>query len=497
MSRPHHNQAPYGVYGDASDWTHYPVQQFVPNNSRQPQYNAQHQPMQWPPLQQHSGYDQRRPGGFGPQNNADPYGGAPHQHHGQAPWNNLGRQQQHQAPAHHPTNFQLNPNAPSFVPKAQQSSSNTATSSYNLPAQQHQHGMAAAFNPEIHGKDGYNVELLFEDNSAQYIPSSGLQMKLQGCRDKAAVMEVQIGFEQLLGDTTEFESWSWAIQKRMATPEFGIEDKKVATALAIEMAIFAGQGDEETLHPYTFARLVAQLFSENADLIMNCVLPVFQEFHESRNHMEEDKRRNLRRFTAELFSRLTMNEMRIQPLGKALLDQVEERVRLPHNQQSDDDIQHVITILQIAGRHLNTMDPLKPQLNDVMTVLDAFSNGHHKLGEHTRGELKSLINEHTKKNWQGVQPFRHPATMQSSSYVDENGAQISLSDEERAFYDTHVDEPYNGEEEDQEMIRDYELYLKEINDQQLAQEQMAKLSLDKVTTEASAGSSNEQPKPSE
>ncbi|CAJ0920478.1 unnamed protein product, partial [Mesorhabditis belari] len=397
-------------------------------------------------------------------------------------------------------NYHLNINAPTFVPRGQQGQTyannynNTAPSyggqqGYGMEPQNYYQNQIAGASPNMMQQqfgyedpgqqDDYLYEQMYSVGAQVYVPSNDLQKQIRECDQQNVITEIQIGFEQLLADPNEFDCWAGAIKDRLLSPSLKNEAIKTALSIAVEMAISGGSESitpmNPTNHQYTFAKLFAFICNGKIDFTLNHLLPVLETYHTNRSTLEKERSENFMMFVAELFEKIEMREKRIQPIGTALMEQVGEIVNLPHLQITDQHMKKIAQILKLTGRHLDAISPLQEELNAVMTRLSGLANGMQKLSESTKALIFSLI-EQREKGW-GYNDRYSGAVGDSDSIIGSlvgpDGRQIDLSEEERAFLESHFNDGDQqddgaGASEDPEMLADYEKYLKEVREEEKA-----------------------------
>lgn len=77
-----------------------------------------------------------------------------------------------------------------------------------------------------------------QQNSLQYALSEELLGKIQTSANKKAIMELQIGFEQIVMEPGEFDTWASVIRDRLSSKDMSSDDLTLAVGILIEMVQF-------------------------------------------------------------------------------------------------------------------------------------------------------------------------------------------------------------------------------------------------------------------
>ena len=70
---------------------------------------------------------------------------------------------------------------------------------------------------------------------AQYVLSEELLERIQSSANRKALLELQIGIEQLILEPTEFDTWSTVIKDRLCGNDLINDDLSLAISVLIEM----------------------------------------------------------------------------------------------------------------------------------------------------------------------------------------------------------------------------------------------------------------------
>ncbi|VDL66812.1 unnamed protein product [Nippostrongylus brasiliensis] len=97
----------------------------------------------------------------------------------------------------------------------------------------------------------------------EYIPSQELHHEMVQSDDLVSLQEIQVGLEQILSDTDDFDSWAGAIRDRMTEKRMSPPTRAVAVHMISEMAVFVAPRPLSGNSPqHTLARLLNYLCTE-------------------------------------------------------------------------------------------------------------------------------------------------------------------------------------------------------------------------------------------
>ncbi|VDM56668.1 unnamed protein product [Angiostrongylus costaricensis] len=174
---------------------------------------------------------------------------------------------------------------------------------------------------------------------------------------------------------------------------------------------------------------------------------------------------------------------RIDKVGEALLEQLDDLLKLEMNDQL------MKTIVQLlCGRSLDASEATEPSVSQLLTKLVAFAKGHPQLSESVKTQIMSVVE--LRKNGWGVTPrvsgAASDAVPSSSSLsvpsneadviVGEDGVALELNEEERSFLESHIgkdlyvicsglDDPEQDQSfDEQEVLKDFGAFVKEEED---------------------------------
>ncbi|VDO40934.1 unnamed protein product [Haemonchus placei] len=359
--------------------------------------------------------------------------------------------------------FPLNPNAAAFVPR-----------NYH---QQNPSGPAMSYYGEEADVRAYEAMYNQFPNGAvleEYIPSQELHHDMVQSDNVVSLQEIQVGLEQILSDTDDFDSWAGAIRDRMLEKRMSPPTRAVAVHMIFEMAISVAPRPLSGNNPqHTLARLLNFLCLEIPSLLRDSVLKLLGDFHGKRLTFHPEHRINLCIFFAEIYEKMEMdNEGRIDKVGEALLEQLDDLLKL---EMSDGLMKTVIQLVKLCGRHLDASTVTEPQMNQLLTKMVAFAKGHPQLSEMVKSQIMSVV-EMRKNAWGlNVRGNGHSESVPSSSsrpvsHVDsgviigEDGSALELNEEERSFLESQFNAMDGLDEVDQDQSFDEQEVLKDFGD---------------------------------
>ncbi|CAJ0607493.1 unnamed protein product [Cylicocyclus nassatus] len=367
--------------------------------------------------------------------------------------------------------FPLNPNAATFVPR-----------NYQRP---NQTGPAMAYFPgddvEVRAYEAmYNNQYGNGAVMDEYIPSQELHHDMIHSDNLVSLQEIQVGLEQLLSDADDFDSWSGAIRDRMTEKRMSPPTRAVAVHMIFEMGIAVSSRPLSGNSPqHTLARLVSFLCAEIPSLLRDTVLKLLCDFHSKHQSLHNEQKINLCVFFAEVYEKLeTDNGTRIEKVGEALLEQLDDLLKL---EMHDQLMKTIIQLVKLCGRHLDSSPVTEPLVNQLLTKLLAFAKGHPQLSESVKTQINCVV-DLRKSGWgissRGGGAASDTATSSSNHsvpssgvIVGDDGAALDLNDEERCFLESQFNAMDGSEEHDQsfdeqEVMKDYGVFVREEEDRE-------------------------------
>uniref|UniRef100_A0A1I7XDD4 Polyadenylate-binding protein-interacting protein 1 n=1 Tax=Heterorhabditis bacteriophora TaxID=37862 RepID=A0A1I7XDD4_HETBA len=398
--------------------------------------------------------------------------------------------------------YHFNPNAPSFTPR-----------SYHQTQEAHYPPSYAS--APMYGVDSYNdgyqnypsqpvMTSFYSDNEAelaayeamynqvggkmpqQYVPSSELHQQMIYSDNVTLLQEVQVGLEQLLADSDEFDSWAGAIRERLTDRNMKDEGRLIAMHIVFEMAVAVSPTGIASDSPQSlFARLLTQLSAEVPNLLRSSILPTMQKFHEERTTLVPERRCNLMIFFGEVYDKLeTVSDAgnHIEKIGEAVLEQIDEILKPQLNEFS---MKNVIHVVKLCGSHLDASTSSYPRVSELLTKLGAFARGHPQLSESIKSQITALI-ELRLNGWGGRAQASSSSSVPVGTLIGADGAALELSEEEWTFLENHfgvLDGEPNEQDvsiDDQEVMADFGQFVKEENEKKEAEKTTAMLEKLKV-----------------
>ncbi|KAI6184050.1 hypothetical protein M3Y97_00554700 [Aphelenchoides bicaudatus] len=217
--------------------------------------------------------------------------------------------------------------------------------------------------------DYQQQQQLGQQNEFQQFPiSNELTSSIQNSTNRMAIVEVQIGLEQMSESPQEYELWSTAIKSRVAA---GVskEDAQLIAWLIVEMSYQNG-GDNAQ---YSFARLCRLLDHEIKSFTTQLVIPRIAYFMASGGveTLSVEHLSNFIVFLAELYDKTEVNGVRISRLGQYIIDQIS--VQLNGDTLNDQIVKSAVQVLKLTGRYIEEdQDPAR--LNSLFEQLDKLQN---------------------------------------------------------------------------------------------------------------------------
>lgn len=364
--------------------------------------------------------------------------------------------------------FSLNPNAAAFIPRgyAQASQSGPAMSFYS------------GDDADVRAYEAMYNQFPNGGVLEEYIPSQELHHDMVTSDNLVSLQEIQVGLEQILSDTDDFDSWAGAIRDRMTEKRMSAPTRVVAVHMIFEMAVSVAPRPLSGNNPqHTLARLLNFLCTEIPTLLRDAVLKLLCDFHGKRISFHPEHRINLCIFFAEVYEKIEMgNGGRIDKVGEALLEQLDDLLKL---EMCDSLMKTVVQLVKLCGRHLDASSATEPLVNQLLTKLIAFAKGHPQLSETVKTQIMSLV-ELRKNSWGGngrggggfsdAYPSSSSRSMQRSDsglIVGEDGVALELNEEERSFLESQfsamdgLDDDHDQSFDDQEVLKDFGDFVKE------------------------------------
>ncbi|CAI4228262.1 unnamed protein product [Auanema sp. JU1783] len=382
-----------------------------------------------------------------PNQNHHAYNHNHHAQHNQQHMPYMSQQQIRNQPYQGCNSIQLNPNAEVFVPRGnyqQQTQyndyySNNGQQTYgnNQPNyfQNYSSNNMTNYDSEEAAYEAMYGQFGCDVSSALFVPSHDLQYFIRESKNSMELNEIQVGLEQLISDD-DFESWSGAIKERMTCANMTNESRILAIKIACEMATAVSPEMTRGAAPqYTFARLLAYLADEIPDFIAKCILPTVESLHSSRYSRDIAGKGVLLMFFAELFVNLKTNKgTAVKPLGLAVFGQMEEIIK---DSVCNETMSVIIQVLKLSGSELDTIDEGQEKMNQILTKLNGFVNGHRQLSETIKARISDVIDTR-QRGWNKGRSGTGSSTSSCvsappGSFVGPDGKVIDFTEEERLF----------------------------------------------------------------
>uniref|UniRef100_A0A914I8C9 MIF4G domain-containing protein n=1 Tax=Globodera rostochiensis TaxID=31243 RepID=A0A914I8C9_GLORO len=183
---------------------------------------------------------------------------------------------------------------------------------------------------------------------AQYVLSNELMAKIQNATKRKALLELQIGLEQIAYDVSNiFETWAMVIKDRLV----GIDplppsELEIAAAILIEMAVVLDESQ------YNYSRLGQYLCRTIDTFAVGILLPQISTFiGETNTFLSAQHLRNLVLFLAELYDKLEVNGVKSSELAAHLFDQLRNLLKL-NIPITDKTVDVIVKTLKLVGRFL-------------------------------------------------------------------------------------------------------------------------------------------------
>jgi len=311
------------------------------------------------------------------------------------------------------------------------------------------------------------------------------------------LFEIQIGLEQLIYESQEFETWASAIRDRLISQNFNREDMILAASIMVEMAVLVSDCQ------YNFSRLCQFLNQHISQFAPDCLIPVLGEFiYNNSELLDVDQTKNLLLFLAELYAKIEMDGSKSQQLAILTTQQINNVLKCdPASDSVTVLLKAVVQGLKLVGRFLEA-DQGPAALNEIFRVLNQFCCNSEVLSESVKGQILAL-NQLRENQWGVTNIEQSSSSNPSSSNVMIIGPDGKpLSEEECAFlddnYDAYGNSPagsWNGALEEDEVLEDYEKFL-QATAIRAAEKALEKISFDEDDEESIIGSPKFAPAPS-
>lgn len=164
-----------------------------------------------------------------------------------------------------------------------------------------------------------------------------------------AIIEVQIGMEQLASEPHEFELWANAIKSRVSSG-ISIDDAPIIASLIVEIGC---QGNNAQ---YSFGRLSNLLNSEIKNFTVEFVIPRIAYFMGNGvEALSPDHLSNFIVFLAELYDKTEIKGVRISRLGHYIIEQIS--ILLSNEAINDRTMKQCVQTLKLVGRYIEGQFP--------------------------------------------------------------------------------------------------------------------------------------------
>lgn len=179
----------------------------------------------------------------------------------------------------------------------------------------------------------------------QFPISHELSESIQNSPNRMAIIEVQVGLEQLVSEPQEFDLWANAIKARVASG-ISSEDANLIAWLLVEMSYMG------TNAQYSFSRLCKLLDSEIKNFTIQYVIPKIARLIGSNGvaDLSPEYLSNFITFLAELYDKTEVNGVRISRIAQYILDQI--LVQLNGEKLNDAIVKNIVNVMKLIGRHV-------------------------------------------------------------------------------------------------------------------------------------------------
>ncbi|CAD5210928.1 unnamed protein product [Bursaphelenchus okinawaensis] len=312
----------------------------------------------------------------------------------------------------------------------------------------------------------------------QYPLTDELVERIQNSRNKKAIIEVQIGLEQLVADPHEYEIWSYAIKHRLSSG-FPTDDIELVASVIVEMSYLCPNSQ------YNFSRLCKVLDGEFPNFTSRMIIPkVAAIMSDELNRMSAHQIGHFSIFIAELYDKTEVNGVRMSRLGQYLISLM--RLLLEFDPVTDAIIKSVVQVLKLTGRYIeDDQDPAL--LNEVLDKLEFISRNSRSISESAKHNIRQL-NSLREKQW-GVQTEFDGYGDHSSAAPRSTEATVygpdgqPISEEEWAFLEENCQDYTDSDSQDTIY---YEQFMREQTEATAIS--AAEKALEKVTLDDSFGS---------
>lgn len=293
---------------------------------------------------------------------------------------------------------------------------------------------------------------------AQYVLSNELLTRIENSPKKQALLELQIGLEQIAFDTTmNFNTWATVIKDRMVGRDpLSESDLRIAAEMVVEMAVVLDESQ------YNFSRLCHFLGANIDNFNQNVLLTQVNSFvTETNTFLSSQHLLNLAIFLAELYDKIEIKGVKSSQLAAHLFDQLHNVLK--STRISDQNIGVIVKVLKLVGRFLEN-DRGPQAMDEFITELEIASKNTSDLSKEKVQNLITLRG----KQWGIVSETPVTSTQNqfpSVGILGPDGEQ--LTEDECNFleenFDTFGNSPsgslYNNPMEEDNVEDDYEKFL--------------------------------------
>ncbi|KAI6196884.1 hypothetical protein M3Y94_01160900 [Aphelenchoides besseyi] len=203
----------------------------------------------------------------------------------------------------------------------------------------------------------------------QFPLSGELSQTIQNNQNRMAIVEIQIGLEQLVTEPHEYDLWANAIKGRVSS---GLtkDDYELVAWLIVEMS-YMGNG-----RTYVIPRIAQFMDNGVANL-------------------ERDHLCNFVVFLAELYDKTENNGIRVSRLGTYMINLI--RVLLDCEDLTDQIVKSIVQVLKLTGRHVeDDQDPV--YLNQIFGRLNELMENSITISDSVKHNIRQL-NQLREKQW--------------------------------------------------------------------------------------------------
>ncbi|KAI6242754.1 hypothetical protein M3Y99_00182100 [Aphelenchoides fujianensis] len=370
----------------------------------------------------------------------------------------------HQMYAQTPSQFPMGVQQPAAqqygqAPKYQQQQMSASQSPHSYMSTPQDQQLSVFAQNDVNGMQAVGGDL--SPAFSQFPISQELSNAIQNHANKMAIVEVQIGLEQLVTEPHEFELWANAIKGRVGSG-LSKDDLETVAWLIVEMS-FMGTNAQ-----YAFARLCRLLDSEVKGFTCTYVIPRIALFMEHGvDTLEPLQLSNFVVFLGELYDKTENNGVRVSRLGTHMMNQI--RVLLSTDDLSDQIVKSVVQVLKLTGRHVeDDQDPV--YLNQVFDRLNELMENSRSISESVKHNIRQL-NQLREKQWGvtknddllngAMHGSIYSGTSDRTEGVMYGPDGQPLSEEERRFLEESCRDMDPGFGMDDDAQQDYDAFLRE------------------------------------